>query len=148
MSDKVQVPDMAALATYLDKARQIATISKMMAPSLLRDLIEGQDVAGMMLARAIQESQRTQARLDQAKAIAYLDKASDYLKLKGLKDNVEARKMYVDLDDSVIQALDDKAKIEALVVLLKNKLNILRMSHDDLKKIVYADTHMTSWEGM
>jgi acid phosphatase class B len=81
-------------------------------------------------------------------AIAYLDKASDYLKERNIKDSSEARKRYVDVDSDVIAAKDNKARSEALVALLKNKLNVLKMSHDDLKKITYGDQHMTPYEGM
>ncbi len=148
MSDKIQRIDVTSLAHYLEKVGQIASINKMMGPSFLKDFIEGQDVAGGMLARAIQEDSRTKARLDQARAIAYLDRASEYLQSKGIKDTNESRKMYIDIDPDVVKALDDKARTEALVALLKNKLSILRQAHDDLKKILYGDQHLTNWEGM
>lgn len=148
MSDKIQKIDVTALAHYLEKVGQIASINKMMGPTYLKDFIEGQDVAGAMLARAIREDGRMKARLDQAKAIAFLDKSSEYLTAKGLKVTDEARKRYVDLDDDVMTAADGKAQTEALVALLKNKLSILRQAHDDLKKILYGDQHMTQWEGM
>ena len=45
-------------------------------------------------------------------------------------------------------AKDKKAQTEALVTLMKSKLSVLRQAHDDLKKIVYGDSHMTNFEGM
>lgn len=148
MSDKIQRIDVTSLAHYLEKVGHISSINKMMGPTYLKDFIEGQDVAGAMLARAIQEDSKTKARLDQARAVAYLDRSTDYLQSKGIKDTNESRKMYIDIDPDVMKALDDKARTEALVSLLKNKLSILRQAHDDLKKILYGDQHMTSWEGM
>lgn len=147
MSDLIKI-DVTALAQYLQKVGQLSSISKMMGPTYLKDFIEGQDVAGAMLARAIREDVRMKAKLDQAKAIAFLDKSSEYLTSKGLKVTDEARKRYVDLDDDVLAAADAKAQTEALVALLKNKLSILRQAHDDLKKILYGDQNMTNWEGM
>lgn len=148
MSDKIQAIDVTTLARYLEKVGQLASINKMMGPTFLKDFIEGQDVAGAMLARAIREDGRMKARLDQAKAIAYLDRAAEYLKAKDIKLTDESRKRYVDIDDDVMIAADSKAQTEALVALLKNKLSVLRQAHDDLKKILYGDPHMTQWEGM
>lgn len=140
--------DVTQLAGYLDKARKIASVPKMMAGVYLQDLIIGQDIAGQMLAKAVQADIKAKSKLDELEAVAYLDKASDYLREKNIKDSSEARKRYVDIDPDVINAKDHKAKTEALVALLKNKLNVLKMSHDDLKKIHYGDNNMTQYEGM
>lgn len=150
MSDEKQVAtiDVTQLAVYLGKVKEIASINKMMGATYLRDFIEGQDVAGQLLARAVQADIKAKARLEQAEAIAYLDHASDYLKSKGIKDSSEARKRYVDIDENVMMAKDKKAQTEALVSLMKNKLSVLRQAHDDLKKILYGDSHMTAYEGM
>src|SRR5690606_17586419 len=123
MSDQNQVAtiDVTQLAVYLGKIRDIASINKMMGATYLRDFIEGQDVAGVLLARAVQADIKAKARLEQAEAIAYLDHASDYLKSKNIKDSSEARKRYVDIDENVITAKDHKAKTEALVSLMKSK---------------------------
>ena len=52
------------------------------------------------------------------------------------------------MDPDVLIAKDNRAKTEALVVLLKSKLNQLRQCHDDLKKIIYDKNTDTAWEGM
>jgi hypothetical protein len=150
MSDSKLSPtiDVGQLAMYLEKATQIASVSKMMAGVYLQDLIKGQDVAGQLLAKAVQVDIKAKAKLEYAESIAYLDKAGDYLASKQIKDSSEARKRYVDIDESVVAAKDHKAMTEAMVSLMKNKLSILRQSHDDLKKIVYGDQHMTGYEGM
>jgi hypothetical protein len=148
MSNELQTVDMTALVHYLKKVREIANVSKMMAPMHLKDLIEGQDVAGALLARAIQADIKAKAKKDQAESIAYLDRASDYLKERSIKDTSEARKMYICIDPDVMTATDEKAKTEALVALLKSKSSILRQAHDDLKKFIYGDSGMTGYEGM
>lgn len=140
--------DVTKLAVYLEKVGEIASINKMMGATYLRDFIQGQDVAGQLVAKAVQADIRAKAKLEQAEAVAYLDYASDYLKAKGIKDSSEARKRYVDIDDHVLNAKENKAKTEALVSLMKNKLSVLRQAHDDLKKILYGDQQGTSWEGM
>lgn len=146
--NKLQTIDVTALAQYLQKVGQLSSVNKMMGPTLLKEFIEGQDVAGAMLAKAIREDGRMKAKLDQAKAIAYLDRSAEYLESKNFKLTDESRKKYVDIDPDVMEASDNKAQTEALVMLLKNKLSILRQAHDDLKKILYNDQQMTPWEGM
>lgn len=148
--DNKPVPsiDVTQLAVYLGKVKELASINKMMGATYLRDFIEGQDIAGALLAKAIREDARAKAKLEQAEAVAYLDNAADYLASKGIKDSSEARKRYVDVDENVVAAKDKKAQTEALVSLMKNKLSVLRQAHDDLKKILYGDTHMTGYEGM
>ena len=149
MSDNTPVAlDISELAKYLEKVKDIASINKMMGAVYLRDFIQGQDVAGLMLSRAVQADIRAKAKLDHAEAIAYLEKASEYLKNNNIKDTSEARKMYISIDPDVLSAQDHKAKTEALVTLLKNKLNVLRQSHDDVKKIIYGDQKLTDYEGM
>jgi hypothetical protein len=149
MSEKITAPvDITALARYLDKVKDIASINRMMGAIYLKDFIEGQDVAGVLLAKAIQADVKAKARLEQAESFAYLDKASDFLKEKGVKDTSEARKMYINLDSDVMKAADDKARTEAMVTLLKNKLSILRQAHDDVKRILYTDQYQTPYEGM
>lgn len=148
MSDLSTTLDITQLAKYINKVEEVSTVNKMMAPTYLRDFIVGQDIAAALLAKAIQEDGRAKAKLEHAEAVAFLQNAKAYLDANDIKDTAGAREKYVDIDPDVIQAKDNKAKTEALVTFLKGKLNVLRMAHDDLKKITYADTNMTSWEGM
>lgn len=150
MSENKQVAsiDVTQLATYLAKTKEIASVSKMMGATYLRDFIEGQDVAGQLVAKAVQADIKAKTRLEQAEAIAYLDHATAYLASKGIKESSEARKRYIDIDEAVLAAKDHKAMTEALVSLMKSKLSVLRQAHDDLKKILYGDSSGTAWEGM
>lgn len=148
MSNEVEIKvDITALAVYLNKVQDLPSISKMEAPMYLRDFIVGQDIAALMLAKAIQADIKAKAKLEQMEAVAYLDRASDYLKSRNIKESSEARKQYVCVDPDVLKAADEKAKTEALVALLKNKLSVLRQCHDDLKKIIYDNNRGTEWEG-
>lgn len=148
MSDLPDRVDVARLAQYVNKIQELSSISKMMAPVYLQDFIVGQDVAATLLAKATQADARAKHKLEFVESIAYLERAKDYLESKGIKDTSEARKQYVNIDSDVVTAKDEKAKTEALVVLIKSKLSQLRQAHDDLKKISYGDQNMTSYEGM
>ena len=149
MSDMpVQAMDITQLAQYTNKIEELASVSKMLAPVFLRDFIICQDVAIKLLAIANQADCKAKAKLEYTQSIAYLENAKPYLESKGIKDTSEARKQYVDIDPEVISAKDHKAMTEAMVILLKGKVNELRMAHDDLKKITYTDSQMSNWEGM
>lgn len=148
MSDISTKIDITQLVHYLNKVGELASVTKLMAPVYLQDMIMGQDLAANMLARAIKADSQAKAKLEYAESIAYLEKAADYLALKGIKDTSEARKQYVNIDSDVLKAKDVKAQTEALVVLLKARLSEFRQCHDDLKKITYDKNVDTSWEGM
>lgn len=139
--------DITELATYTNKIKEVASISRAMTPVYLRDFIIGQDVAISLLAKAVQADARAKARLEYTQSIAYLENARSYLTQHNIKDTSEARKQYVDIDPDVLAAKETKAKTEALVTLLKGKLSELRQAHDDLKRITYSDQHLTPYEG-
>ena len=147
LTEKVRAINIEGIAKYTAMINDIGSMNKMMAPVYLRDFIIALDITSTALARAIQYDIEAKAMLEEAEAIAYLDRASDYLASKGSKDNVEARKMYVQLDPDVKVAAETKAKTEALAALLKNKLQVFRMAHDDVKKIVYGQMDLTPYEG-
>lgn len=147
MSDLTQKVDITRLAGYVNKIEELSSISKMMAPVYLKDFIMGQDCAAHLLARAMQADSKAKARLEKAESIAYLEKAREYLLKHEIKDTSEARKQYVNIDEEVLLAKDQRAQTEALVSLLKSKLSQLRQAHDDLKKIAYGDMNLTPYEG-
>jgi len=143
-----KVVDITQLAVYTNKVEELSSISKMMAPVYLRDFIIGQDIAAGLLAKAVRADAKAKAQLEYAESIAYLENAKAYLDAKSIKDTSEARKQYVNIDPSVIEAKDKKAMTEAMVILLKGKCSELRQAHDDLKRITYDNSNMTPYEGM
>lgn len=148
MSDITERLDVTQLAEYVNKIQELSSLNKMMAPVYLQNFIMGQDCATNLLAKAMQADSMAKAKVEQTEAIAYLEKAKQYLDSRGIKDTSEARKQYVNIDSDVLVAKDSKARTEALVVFLKGKLSQLRQAHDDLKKIAYGDQNMTPYEGM
>ena len=139
--------DVTSLVKYTNKIKEIGGLSKIQASSFMQDFINAIDITNVMLMSAIRLDLDAKSALSTAEAIAYLDKASDYLKTKGIKETADARKMYVNIDSDVLLAKDMKARTEAIVVFLKNKLQVFRYCHDDVKKIGYADQGMTGFEG-
>ena len=149
MSDVIEkVVDITQLASYINKIEELSSVSKMLAPVYLRDFIIGQDIAITLYARAVKADAKAKAKLEYAESIAYLESAKAYLDANSIKDTSEARKQYVNIDPSVLEAKDQKAQTEAFVILLKGKVSELRQAHDDLKRITYDNPHMTQYEGM
>lgn len=147
--DKVnKMVDVTRLVKYTRKIHDIGSLQKMMAPIYLRDFIEAIDISSTMLSVAVKLDIDGDTALKQAEAIAFLDRAGDYLKNANIKDSAEARKKYIDIDPDVIIAKNEKARTTALVVFLKNKVQEFRLAHDDVKKISYGDQQLTNWEGM
>lgn len=125
-------------------------VSTMQAPAMMRDFILGYDVANTMLAKAIKEDMRATNKLKEAEGIAYYDEAPHYLAEKGVKDSSEARKKYLPLDANVQEAQEKKQKTEALVGLLKGKVQTMRMAHDAVKKMAYSSDYANNspFEGL
>ena len=140
--------DITKLVKYTQKIKDIANLNKMLIPNYLRDFIEAIDVSSTMLSAAIQMDIKADTAVKQSEAIAFLDRAGDALKERGIRDSAEARKKYIDIDVDVLKAKDEKARTAALVVFLKNKVQEFRLCHDDVKKIGYGDQKLTNWEGM
>ena len=147
ISQKISRIDVTKIVEYTKKIKDIGSLNNMMAPIYLRDFIIAYDITNTMLSMAIRYDIEAQAELDRTKSIAYLDRAGDYLKEKGIKDSAESRKKYIDVDLDVQKAAELKAKTVALVAFLKNKLQEFRFAHDDVKKMVYSDQYQTPDEG-
>lgn len=147
MSNELQTIDVSKLVEYTKLINDIGGLNKMMAPNYLRDFINAMDATSSMLSKATKANLDAQNQLKKAEAIAYLDKAGDYLAERGIKDTAESRKKYIDIDPSVSSARDKVAATEAMVVFLKNKYQAFRCAHDDVKKISFNEVQGTAFEG-
>lgn len=145
MSEIMESNDFSKIVEMSKKLDKIAEgANTMLAPLMMRDFLVAMDVTSNLLAKSIRNDIKASARLKQAEAEAYFDRAPDYLKTKGVKDSSEAKKMYVSIDEGVIQAGEEKAKSEAMTTWLKNKLQEFRIAHDDVKKMAYSSDYNNS----
>jgi hypothetical protein len=147
MGNELQKLDISRLIAYTNKISEIGTMNKILAPDYMRDFIIAMDLTSTMLTKAVKDNLDAKSALDKAKAIAYLDRAEDYCKEKGIKMSNGLREAYVDLDEDVIAAKNKYAATEAMCVFLKNKYQAFRCSHDDVKKMAYGDSSFTAYEG-
>ena len=147
MANELQSVDVTRLVEFTNKIKDIGSMNKMMAPNYLRDFINAMDLTSSLLSKAVKANLQSKAELDKAKAIAYLDRAGDYAKDKGIKLSNGVREMYADIDPDVILAKDKFAATEAMVMFLKNKYQAFRCAHDDVKKISFNEVQGTGFEG-
>ena len=147
MANELQTVDVTKLVEYTKLISDIGSLNKMMAPNYLRDFINAMDATSAILSRVIKANLDAISNLKRTEAIAYLDKAGDYLTDRGIKDTAESRKRYVDVDADVVEAREKAAAIEAMVVFLKNKYQAFRCAHDDVKKISFNEVQGTGFEG-
>lgn len=145
MSDLTESSQFARIVDMSKKLDKIAEgANTMLAPIMMRDFIVAMDITSDLLAKAIRNDLRAGAKLKQAEAEAYFDRAPDYLKSQGVKESSEAKKMYIFIDPAVIAAHEEKAKCEAMTTWLKNKFYEFKMAHDDVKKMAYASDYVNS----
>ncbi len=147
MTTGLQSIDVTKLVEYTKKIEEVGSLNKMLAPNYLRDFINAMDTTSSMLCKAVKSNLEYKAELERFKAIAYLDKATEYLGDNNIKVTDNNRKMYVDLDKDVLESKNKFAASEAMVLFLKNKYQSFRCAHDDVKKISFSDTQGTSFEG-
>lgn len=142
--------DLTAVLKYTQKLEDISGgFNTMLAPVYLRDFIVAYDITNVLLSKAMYYHGQAEASLKTAQAIAYFDKAPDFLANRNVKDTATARDAYVPMDSDVQKAEQVKARAEAMVSLLKNKLQSFRLAHDDVKKIAYSnDNNNSPNEGM
>lgn len=139
--------DLQKITSYTRKLADIGDgFNKMMAPVYARDFVIAYDVSSVMLARALQAELQAKSAVEQAEAIAFLDRAPDFFKKREEKATVEAKKAYVALDPDVQAAKDLHARSVATVSLLKAKVNEFREAIS-LVKTLQTDGYLSSWEG-
>lgn len=147
IQNNLEAIDVTQLVKFTNKIKEIGHgFNPMLAPIYLQDFIIAYDISNTMLASAVKADLMAENACKQAESIAFLDRASSYIKESGLKDSAEARKKYIDIDSDVIAAKELRAKTTAIVTFLKNKLQAFRMAHDDIKKMAYTDQYQTDNE--
>lgn len=140
--------DLKKISEYTRKLSDIGDgFNKMMAHVYLRDFIIAYDVSTIMFARAVQIEMQAKSHLEEVEAIAFLDKSSEFFKLRGEKATVESRKAFVDLDPDVKQAKETLARATATAVLMKNKVQEFREAIGAVK-LLQHDGYTSQWEGM
>lgn len=140
LESKVQLlnDELVKLQAYTTKVNEIPNITKMNVALYLRDFIIAFDMTNAALSTIIELNVKVESMLDNAESISFLENASVYLASKGMKENVESHKQYVNMDQHVIRVKDLLSRTEALISFLKNKLEVFRFSHDAAKKCGFA----------
>jgi len=147
IADKLNSINLDKLNPYIAKMSSIDDgFNRNLAPGMMRDFIVGQDVASVLLAKAVQAEMMAKSAVETAEAIATLDKADAYFASRGQKPTDKMRQAYVALDEDVKIAKDIHARACAIMVLLKNRVYELKSAYEAVRQL-YKESN-TNWEGM
>jgi hypothetical protein len=148
VKDNLDSIEIQRIVEYTRKLKDIGDgFNKMMAPIYARDFIIAYDVSSTMLARALQAEMQVRSALEEAEAIAFLDRAPDFFNQRQEKPTVESKKAFVALDKDVKEAKELLSRAVAVVCLLKSKVNEFKEAIS-LVKTLQTDGYLSRYEGM
>lgn len=127
--------DMTEIYEYESMITAIANINNMNGAFYMREFLNAKELASSFYCRLLYDFEQSKNKTKEACAIAYLERSEQYLKEKGIKSTDEAKKQYVQIDADYKKAKDRQDMYEALMVLMKNKVDKFQSAHDDVKKI-------------
>ena len=140
--------DITRIAQYSKKIEELGNdFNRLNTPDYLRDLIIARDITSQALFKITKCLMDAEDLVKKEESIAFLDRAEVHLTIKGSKDTVDARKMYVNRDEQVLKARGVYNQLKALERLIRDKVSLFKDAHDTLKKIVYSENN-SPWEGM
>ena len=127
--------NMTDIYRYESMFEEITRINSMNGPFYMQEFLKGKELASSFLCKLIFEYEQAKNNTKEAYAIAYLEKSEEYLKVRNIKPTDEAKKQYVQIDESYKGAKDKEDALKALMTLMSNKMDALQAAHDDAKKV-------------
>lgn len=127
--------EMHSLLKYEAMVDNIASINNMNAPFYMREFLKAKELSNTFYCRVMMDFEMAKDRSAKAKAIAYLDTATEWLEKRGRKVTDEGCKQYALIDAQYLKAREEEACLKALTEFLKNKMEKFQSAHDDAKKI-------------
>lgn len=127
--------NMTEIYEYEKMIHAIATINNLNGAFYMREFLNAKELASSFYCRLMYDYEQSKNKAREAQAIAYLEKADEYLKEKNIKSTDEAKKQYVQIDPDYKAAKDRQDMVEALMTLMQNKVKKFQDAHDDVKKI-------------
>lgn len=121
---------------------EIAGVSKVTGPELMRAMEDGFTTAGKLHASALLEQTKIQGMIDRRRAMVSLDIAPEVLKQKGLltarapAGTEEQRESILALDEPMNQLKESLAHLEAVTNLLKVHMRGFEMAFTAVKKAI------------
>jgi hypothetical protein len=134
--------DMTKIYEYESMIHAIATINNMNGAFYMREFLYAKEMASSYYCKLMFEHEQARNKAKEAAAIAYLERSEVYLKERGVKSTDESKKQYIQIDVTYKKAKDKQDMYEALMILMRNKVDKFQAAHDDVKKI-YDGTRET-----
>lgn len=133
-SSRLPMPiDMTEVYQYEALLGEIVRVNTMNGPLYLQETLRGKDAISNFVSKLTFDYEQARNRTKQACAIAYLEKSEDYIKAKGLKSTDETKKQYVQIDPEYMKAKNEEDMLNALLILMENKMGTMQSAHDDVR---------------
>ncbi len=143
-SDPQVVISMTAIMTAEARQEEIATVTPMKAPELLRAFnVAWRDLHDIIV-KLTSEHLAAERVLAKRKAVLILDVVPGFLKEKNLTSNEANRDAVITLDEEFQILQDTVDQIDTVVQYLKGKLKAFEMAFTSVKKIMGEDTYNMS----
>jgi hypothetical protein len=130
--------DLTQLYKYENLLGELVKVNNINGPLYMNTFLAAFNLASDLFAKASLEYERARDEAKQARAVAHLQKAHEWLAGQGRKPTESACEQYVEMDPSYIAAREKEHKLQALVSLLQGKVRVFKDAHDDSKKIFSA----------
>lgn len=127
--------DMTDIYQYEKLVEEITNINQINGAFYMREFLKAKELASGFYAKVLFDFEQAKNEAKEKYAIAYLEKAEDYAKARGLKLTDEIRKQFAQTDHSYKESKAKEDCYRALVTLMGNKVDKFQAAHDDAKKI-------------
>jgi hypothetical protein len=123
------------LAPFLNLSDELVKVNHINAPDYMAKFMKAKDIASTLYAQSVYEHDVARRERKKAWSIAKLDRASNILKMKGLKVTESATSAYADMDAEYLQACEMESYWRAKEEYFKNKLFSFQDAHKDVRSI-------------
>lgn len=127
------------LTPFLNLSDELVKVNYLNAPDYMSKFIKAVDIAATLYSQSVYEHDVARRERKRAWSVAKLDKASNIIKMKGLKVTEAATSAYADMDPEYLQACEMEAYWRAKEEYFKNKLFSFKDAHKDVLAIFEKD---------
>jgi len=128
--------DFTELYISMGRVEELATMTSMKGPELLKTFIKGYSIAIRYTNMVELQKNKVAQALERRKAILLVDEIGAVLAAKRLKDTQSNREAIISLDDTAAKLSENLEQLIALEKLLKGHQKVLEMGYTGVKKIL------------
>lgn len=124
-----------ALKPFLRQVEQLPSVNSMNAPTFMADFLKAKEIAARFYANAVYRHETAHRDRKAMHSIARFERASDFLKTKGIKYSEAAASAYADMDSDYLKASEAESYWLALREYFNNLVFKFNSAFDAAKQI-------------